>query len=561
MVNDFFQQGPKLENQYAEDRILKSYLRRVLPESTLKEIESDLLHMGERAATDLIDLAESAEKNRPKHIPFDSWGTRIDKIETSPEWKALDRISAEEKLIAIGYERKQGVYSRIYQFAKLYLFHPSSAMYTCPLAMTDGAARVIELYGDDLMKASVYPHLISSDPDFFWTSGQWMTEKTGGSDVATTSTTANARLRYGEYELFGTKWFTSATTSQIALTLARTDTAQSGGKHLSLFYIKLKDSAEKLNNIRVRRLKDKLGTWALPTAELELTGTPATLIGGEGDGIKKISALFNITRIYNACCAIGNMRRALALTQNYAVKRIAFGRPLNEQSLHVETLSDLQVEFEACFQLTFKTVELLGKDELGQTSPGEHALLRLLTPIAKLYTAKKAISLTSEVLESFGGAGYIEDTGLPKLLRDSQVLSIWEGTTNVLSLDVLRALDKENAGPPFFEDVKNRLSKISTPELKNFVRIAEDATHETESFFHSLSSIEPEDQQAAARHFSMTLAKLYSTSLLIEQADWALRVEKDRRPTLVLSRWCERHLVELISSSKSRREDSRKIFF
>jgi putative acyl-CoA dehydrogenase len=556
-MSKFFQTPPTLLNQYEEDPVLSSYLKRVLPTETLNEIEPDLVAMGERTINDLMKLSERAEKQKPVHVPYDAWGNRIDQIETSPEWKEFDRISAEEKLVAIGYERKQGVYSRIYQFAKLYLFHPSSAIYTCPLAMTDGAARAIELYGDDHLKATAFKHLTSSDPKTFWTSGQWMTERTGGSDVATTST--EAKLENGKYHLYGTKWFTSATTSQMALTLARTPGAPAGGRGLSLFFVKLRDEDGTLNQIQVNRLKDKLGTWALPTAELDLQGTPAILLGEEGNGIKKFSSLFNITRIYNACCAIANMRRGIALAQSYAQNRIAFGKPLIEHDLHVETLAELEVQFEACFLLTFRTIELLGKEELGNATPEESALLRLLTPITKLFTAKHAVSNSSEVLESFGGAGYVEDTGLPRLLRDSQVLAIWEGTTNVLSLDMLRALEKEQALEPFFNDLADKIKNVSSKELSKLADFVQEDAKNAESSLVAILSSSQEDQRAVARDISFTLAHLYTAALLIEHADWALKVENSSRFAVVAARWCERKLVILKTSNQVRRNQSKSI--
>src|SRR6059058_586354 len=250
-----------------------------------------------------------------------------------------------------------------------------------------------------------YSHLTSRDPRQFWTSGQWMTERTGGSDVGSTSTMA--RHESGDdYRLYGLKWFTSATTSQVAMTLARIEDAPAGGAGLSVFLIELRDRNGLLRNIRVDRLKDKLGTRALPTAELTLEGTPARLVGGAGEGIRKISTLFNVTRVYNAVAAVAGMRRCIALATDYSRRRIAFGKPLIEHPLHVETLADMQLELRAAFLLAFRVVELLGKEECGEASQSEMHLLRFLTPVAKLYTAKQAIAVASETVEAFGGAGY-----------------------------------------------------------------------------------------------------------------------------------------------------------
>src|SRR5207249_1007621 len=148
---------------------------------------------------------------------------------------------------------------------------------------------------------------------------------------------------------------------------------------------------------------------------------------------------------YNAVAAVSTMRRAIALARDYASRRVAFGKPLAEHPLHAETLAELEVEYRAGFHLAFHAGMLLGKDECESASEEEVQLLRLLIPLAKLYTGKQAVAVASEVVEAFGGAGYVEDTGIPRLLRDAQVLAIWEGTTNVLSLDVLRVMEKTDA--------------------------------------------------------------------------------------------------------------------
>jgi alkylation response protein AidB-like acyl-CoA dehydrogenase len=557
-AQDFIQNGPELQNQYETDGVLKSYLRRKLPPKLLSEIEPDLLGMGALAAGPVHALGLQAEAQPPKHVPFDAWGRRIDHLEVSRAWTELDRISAEQGLIAIGYERKQAEWSRTYQLAKLYLFHPSSAIYSCPLAMTDGATRAIELYGDDELKKNAYAHLTSRDPARFWTSGQWMTERTGGSDVGGTSTVA--RWEGGQYRLYGSKWFTSATTSQMAMTLARVEGDEAGSRGLSLFYLELRDSMGALNGIRIDRLKDKLGTKALPTAELTLHGVPARLVGGQGGGVKKISSLFNITRIYNSVCAVGYLRRGLALARDYASRRQAFGARLSDLPLHVETLAEMELELRAAFQLTFRLIELLGREETGLASAGESALLRLLTPVAKLYTAKQAIRCVSETLECFGGAGYVEDTGLPRLLRDAQVLAIWEGTTNVLSLDALRAIEKEAAFPHFLADVRARLGTVSAPELASSVALVRDACGRIERY---LETARGASVQAGARSFAFALARTYSASLLLDQAQWEIAQGRGSAGAgaaiAAARRWCAQPLAPLLDATAEHLADSRSL--
>lgn len=468
-MKDFYQSAPTLENTYESDHNLKKYLKSKIPNQYFSDIESHLKKVGELAVTEWLDWSTRAMKSPPALVQYDPWGKRIDRIEVSQAWLSLEKAAAVEGIVAIAYDRKQKEFSRVYQMALLYLYSSSSAFYSCPLAMTDGAARAIELYGSDEMKTKAFKNLTSRDPKNFWTSGQWMTERSGGSDVSETSTLAK---QVGtNYQLFGTKWFTSATTSQMALTLARTEGAEADSRGLSLFYLELRNENQMLNQIEVLRLKDKLGTKALPTAELNLVGTPAHLVGRLGEGVKTIASVLNITRIYNSICSLSHMRRGLDLAWSYARKRKAFGAYLIDHALHKKTLQDLELEFEKCFKLTFFVVELLGKEECRVASEEERKLLRALTPIVKLYTAKKTIAISSEVIESFGGAGYIEDTGLPYLLRDAQVYSIWEGTTNILALDFLRVCEKEKALQTLENWTMSKNKKwnvqLSDPEMRN----------------------------------------------------------------------------------------------
>jgi putative acyl-CoA dehydrogenase len=515
MTKEFYQEYPVLKNQFTQDPLLARYLTVRTPQNVSSEIFPHLQEMGELAAGPMLAWADEAERTPPLHVPFDPWGRRVDEIRVSMGWKKMEEVAARHGLIAAGYERKYGEFSRLYQMSLLYLYHSSSAFFSCPLAMTDGATRAIELYGDVGMKTRAFQALTSRDPAKFWTSGQWMTEKTGGSDVSGTSTIAR-REANGGYSLWGTKWFTSATTSQMAMTLARPEGAEAGSRGLSLFYLELRNPAGDLQNIRIHRLKDKLGTKALPTAELSLEGTPAQVVGGEGNGVRKISSLFNITRIYNAICSLSQMRRGIELAIEYSDVRVAFGRKLREHPLHVQTLSDLQLEWMGCFHLVMKAVELLGKDECGKASETETALLRVLTPLAKLYTGKSVAAVSSEVLESFGGAGYIEDTGLPRLLRDAQVLSIWEGTTNVLSLDLLRAFEKEKGFEAIQKDLIQRLKNLKNAEAQ---KILMTALTRLGTEFESALTAGPEAVSGNARSFAMTLTRIYIGSLMNEFAD------------------------------------------
>lgn len=480
MDHEFFQDPPELENTYSADPLLKKWFSKYCPPESFKKIEAHLHRCGEKAIGDWLRWSEDAEAHPPQLIHYNPWGKRIDQIKLSSGWMNLESECSIEGILATAYERKFGDLSRVYQLSLLYLFHPSSAFVSCPLAMTDGAARCLETVGPEHLKNSAFKNLTSRDPQFFWTSGQWMTERTGGSDVSGTSTLA--KKSGTQFELYGSKWFTSSTHSQMAMLLARIE----GEEGLSLFYTETRNKNGELNKILVNRLKDKLGTKALPTAELTLQGTPATLIGASGAGVKNISIILNITRIYNSVCATSHLRRGLDLLQSYSQKRKAFGKKLSDHPLHQTTLQTLELDWRRCFFFTFRMGHLLGKDEVGTISAEEKIELRCLTPVLKLYTAKLCVRGISEICEGFGGAGYIEDTGLPRLLRDAQVFSIWEGTTNVLSLDLLRALKKEAGAQDWFE------KEFSSELLKRGFKI-------------DSASLE-----AQARQIAMTIGELYA---------------------------------------------------
>ena len=557
-MNDFYQEPPELDNQYLQDPVLQRFLMRVLPHDILQAARPQLERLGHRAVTDLNDLAQQAELQQPRHVPYDPWGRRVDHIEVSPAWDALKRVSAQEGLVAMGYEQPYGAYSRVCQFSLLYLFHPSSAVFSCPLAMTDGAARALQIYGRGTAARDVFSHFTSRDPERFWTSGQWMTERTGGSDVRGTSTIAKPQAD-GSYRLYGAKWFTSATTSEIAMTLARIQTKQTAGD-LSLFYLKLKDGANRLNRIQIHRLKHKLGTQALPTAELSLIGSEAHLVGSPGDGVKKISAQFNITRIYNAVCAVGTMRRGLALARSYAAKRKVFGKLLIHQPLHQQTLAHLEVVYRGNFLLTFQVAGLLGEVEAEGGNDESKSLLRLLTPVAKLYTAKQGVDFSSEILECFGGAGYVEDTGLPRLLRDAQVLSIWEGTTNVLSLDTLRALGKGSAFDSYFKAVKERLSRITERRLGPAIAVLEKRLQQLLAQVRALAEFPLERVEMVARALAFNLAEVFAGSLLAEQAQWEAEKFDEEEGILVVKHWIDTQKTPLFLPDDRNTALARRLF-
>ncbi len=542
----FFQSPPRLRNTFEADPPLAETLERLLPPELLGELRPAWQALGEAAAGPLAALAREAEHDPPRHVPYDAWGRRVDEVRCSPAWHELQREAARRGLVATPYEGRLGPFARLHQFALLHLFAPSSAIFTCHLAMTDGAARTL-LEHDAELARRVVPHFTSRNPAVFWTSGQWMTERSGGSDVSGTETLARGDAD-GAFRLYGSKWFTSAITSEVALTLARPEGAPTGSRGLSLFYLELRLPDGARNGLRVLRLKDKLGTRALPTAELELDGTLAVPVGGLGDGVKKITPLLNLTRLHNSINACAMMARLLQLLRDYAARRVAFGRALVAHALHRETLAELHVEYEAALALTLDCARLLGRQEAGEAGSDERALLRLLTPLTKLSTAKQAVALASEALEGFGGAGYVEDTGLPVWLRNAQVLPIWEGTTNVLSLDVLRAGTREGALAIWFDAARRRLEALSCGPLAALAGDLRRHVDATETGLHATLQASSDFTEAAARRVALRLAALSAALPLCEQGAWALAHGRGERSARAAQRFVATRVPALLDA-------------
>ncbi|MBZ0222468.1 MAG: acyl-CoA dehydrogenase family protein [Dokdonella sp.] len=533
---DFLQAPPILSNTFHDDPTLRAYCARALPTALFAAIEPDLAELGAYAAASWSKARLETPKT-PNLISWSAWGERIDHIETTPTWQRGAELTARYGFVAAGHEPQFGALARVDQFLRVYLYHVPSQFHSCPLAMSDGAATALKAAGNRALCERALPHLLARDPAHLWLSGQWMTELAGGSDVGNTDTIAQ-RGEHGQWRLHGRKWFTSAVVGDMALALARPQGAAPGADALALFYLESRKADGAWNGIRIDRLKDKLGTRELPTAEVHLDGAQAIAVGELANGVRQITPVLNISRTWNAVGAIATMRHCLTLALDYANRREAFGRTLASLPLHRATLAHLIAEFEAAFQLVFCVIELLGREEHEQHEHADDALmLRVLTPLAKLWTGKLAVRIASETCEAFGGAGYIEDTGIPQLLRDAQVFPIWEGTTNVLALDVLRALGRDSLDV-FSQRLLNWCdSGTGDTQLQSALATAQ-------SWFAAHAGKRPA-LESGARGFAMTLARCAAAAVLARHAHWAASAQHDTRAHAALSLFIEHGLVRL----------------
>jgi acyl-CoA dehydrogenase len=533
-MSRFVQPVPALADVYAEDSVLRSWLRRMLGDDGYAAAEGPLKALAAEVMGPLRAAHADAEAHPPVLRRYDGWGGRIDRVEVSAGWERLRAAAAEHALVATPYRpasrQRWGAGARVVQHALLHLYGPESATFTCPVAMADGAAAMLsDSDVDSAVREAWLPRLLSADASTAVTSGQWMTESQGGSDVG--RATSLAVPANDGWRVTGEKWFCSAVDSAMAIALARPHGAGRGTSTLAPFLIPRYAADSPLAGItasadspapgvRLHRLKDKLGTRAVPTAEVGLHNAYALPVGDPGGGgLARMMTLVVVTRLHNAAAAAAGMRRGLAYARGYADTRSVAGGRLATNPLHRSTLACLAVDTMAAFLLAGHAFSLLGRVEADEDAAAA-AQLRLVAPLAKLTTAKLAVAAASEIVECFGGAGYVEDTGIPRLLRDAQVLPIWEGTTNVLAMDVVRALAKApGSGEAFIARLDQATAQASSLLIGGAVDGLRAARFSlTDALPAATAEPSSETVVARARDMALTMGHALACQLLVEHA-------------------------------------------
>jgi putative acyl-CoA dehydrogenase len=404
-------------------------------------------------ASAVLDLARLANEFTPRLVSFDRSGNRVDEIEFHPSWHQLMALLIENGAHSLPWESAQAG-SQVARAAAYLLFGQVENGSQCPVTMT--YASVPALRQNAAIAARWLPKILSReyDPRSLPVEqkrgalvGMGMTEKQGGTDVRANTTRAapldpaQAKSRFGEegegaFVLVGHKWFFSAPQCDAHLVLAQTDTEGSAG--LSCFFVPryLPDGSR--NAIRVQRLKNKLGNRSNASSEVEFQDALGWMIGREGRGIPTILEMGSHTRLDCVLGTAGIMRAALCHALHHARGRSAFGRPLAEQPLMQNVLADLALESEAATAFALRLARCYDR----QDDPVEVLLGRILTPAGKYWLCKRGPAFGAEAMEVMGGNGYVEDGPLARLYREFPVNSIWEGSGNVMCLDVLRAFGK-----------------------------------------------------------------------------------------------------------------------
>ncbi|CAM3789737.1 acyl-CoA dehydrogenase family protein [Alkalicoccus chagannorensis] len=336
----------------------------------------------------------------------------------------------------------------VFSFLQGYLVSQSEPGFYCPVTLTMASAYLLDRYAEGEARAKFLPGVTALGEEKLEEGATFLTERQGGSDVGANAVEALPEPdRPGVYRLYGEKYFASnAGRAEVMMVLARTPESGGGSRGLSLFAVPWYEGADK-NRLSIRRLKDKLGVRAVPSGEVEFDGAEAWMIGEETRGLSMMMEALNLSRVCNAAASAGIMRRAYREALQYASGREAFGSRLTDFPMVQDTFTRLAVKLEAEVRTVFYTADRFEAWTNGQE---EDAYLRLLVALVKEESADQAIHFAHEAVEMLGGNGYIEDFVTPRLLRDAQVLTVWEGTRNILGLEVLRLMNKTGVHEQFF---------------------------------------------------------------------------------------------------------------
>jgi alkylation response protein AidB-like acyl-CoA dehydrogenase len=465
-------------------------------------------------------------------------GIDAQKINKHPAYVEMERLAFSEFAMAAVSHRDdvlgwQGQMPSAVKYALFYLFVQAEFGLCCPVSMTDSLTRTLRKYGTPELIERYLPSLTSLDLDTLSQGSMFMTEQGAGSDISATATLARPDPDHpGQWLLSGDKWFCSNPDAALAMVLARVEGDPDGMKGVSLFLLPrdLEDGSH--NAYRIVRLKDKMGTRSMASGEINMEGARAWLIGERGRGFQQMADMVNNSRLSNGVRAAGLMRRAVSEALFIARHRVAFRKKLIELPLMRRQLLKLMVPAEQARTMVFQTAEALRAADAGDATA--YALARILTPLIKFRATRDARKVTGDAMEVRGGCGYIEEWADPRLVRDAHLGSIWEGTSNIVALDVIRAIRREQSLPALKQHLDGLLG---TSRLEaSFERELRDCMERVFAL-----------AEAAAAPHTDTLARRAASALYHLTSAIAMAWEAGRMPStqrMVLARLVLRHRLQ-----------------
>ncbi|HME94335.1 MAG TPA: acyl-CoA dehydrogenase family protein [Methylomirabilota bacterium] len=531
-------------NFYLEDRNFQLLCESVMDAETFARAAPHLTALGEIAGDELDELAAVADRNPPTLRAWDEQGRRVDEVVRHPAYLQMEAIAFGRFGLA-AMAHRPGVLGwpdrvpQVVKYALSYLFAQSEFGLLCPVNMTDSCARLLGAFGSEELKARYLPHLTSTDPAALWQGTQWMTERTGGSDVGA-STTVARRGADGQWRLWGDKWFTSVANAEVALTLARPEGAPAGTRGLGMFLVpkRLPDGGK--NAWTINRLKDKLGSRSMATGEVTYAGAIGYVVGDLAAGFKQMMEMVNGSRLSNAMRAAGLMRRAVLESLVHARQRVAFGRPLAELPLLRSNLLSMLLDAEAAASVILNGAALLDRREAGAADA--RALARVWTPLAKYWITLRARDVVAEAMNVRGGNGYVEEWVNPRLLRDAYLGAIWEGSANVVALDVQRAILKDRGLDALAVFITDRLARVSEPAAKPWVDRVRAGLESLSRQTAAWAALPADERELQARPVADALYHLLAGALLLAEGQALRERGQGYRKLLAAGLYLERWL-------------------
>jgi alkylation response protein AidB-like acyl-CoA dehydrogenase len=508
-------------NLFRADPNLAFVCETVMSPDTLERARPELDAMGAVAGEELDALAADADRNPPTLRAFDAAGRRVDEVVFHPAYREMERLAfCRFGLAAMSH--REGVLGwpsrvpHVVKYALSYLFAQAEFGILCPVSVTDSTTRMLRWFGSDELKARYLPGLTATDPDALRQGTQWMTERTGGSDVGA-STTSALRGPDGAWRLHGEKWFCSNANADMAITLARPEGAPAGTRGLAMFLVPrlLPDGTR--NAWTINRLKDKLGSRSMATGEVTYAGAVAYPVGDLARGFKQMMEMVNVSRLSNAMRAAGIMRRCVLESVVHARGRTAFGKALIELPLLRASLLEMLLDAEAAASVVLHAGAALDRADAG--SAADRALVRVLTPLAKFWITYRARAVAGEAMSVRGGNGYIEEWPNGRLLRDAHLGAIWEGTSSVVALDVQRAILKDGGLDALASYARERLATVRAPAAAAWVEQLGATFDDLRRRADAWTALDDDARELDARPTAERLYHAFAASLLLAEGE------------------------------------------
>jgi len=500
------------QNFYAVDRGLRDLLRLYLQPEDFRRLEPHFHRLGELAGGRLDELARVADKHPPVLNARDRFGRDEDWIDYHSSYRDMEQIAfgdfqfhaMSHRSGALGMDRPLPAVAK---YALQYLFVQAEFGLMCPISVTDTSIHLIRKFASPELKEYLLPKMLSADPAVQWKGTQFMTERSGGSDVGAIETVA--RCEDGVWRLYGDKWFCSHADADVALLLARPEGAASGTRGLALFALprRLKDGRR--NAYRIARLKDKLGTRSMASGEILLEGAVAYLVGDIDRGLKQMMEQVNLSRLSHGVRAAAMMRRCVNEAMVCARSRMAFGKAIIEYPLLRRQLLKIALPSEQSLSMFLFAASAMDRANAG-SKEAENAL-RILTPLLKFRACRDNIPVATGAMEVRGGNGYIEEWVNARLIRDAQIGVLWEGTSNINALDIVtRAVGKSRAHRALGTALTKLLDNATgaPPAFRDRLRLALDRALTFAERVAAESSLEASARQAASSLYHVTSAIL-----------------------------------------------------